>query len=402
MASRQDESNFSLTEQVLIVILPAFTGTLSIMGSSCIIWMLLQRNFKLLKLSVKYRFLFALSIADIINSSWFLYWSGPIPEGTPGVWGAMGNQTTCNVQGWFLQFGLLGAFCNTALALYYHKGVVHNMKDREIASRYEIKSYVLAMLWSAGTATVALFQDLYAYSAVGCAIVPDPLRCHRRDDVECNRGENAYIYLWVYTGIPYLLLLIYIAYAMVAIYRKVKLVSSKAEKWSIHSTLAHHRKSSLCMESREESPRELVGNDQNKVEYPEQALGGTSGDCPVTQEGPEIEGEDEPSGYTSSVQRKDAKATKYKERVVEAATQCGLYVLAYVVTHQFAFVVHTVEMFGGTNPGWLMILENTFWPLQGFANVFVFLRPQINILRKENPDLSYLRAAWKALGNHAL
>jgi hypothetical protein len=34
--------NFTLAQQVAITLVPAFSGTLSILGSSCIIWMLLQ------------------------------------------------------------------------------------------------------------------------------------------------------------------------------------------------------------------------------------------------------------------------------------------------------------------------------------------------------------------------
>jgi hypothetical protein len=45
-----------------------------------------------------------------------------------------------------------------------------------------------------------------AAGLVQCRMVgldPEPLRCHRRDDVDCIRGENAYIYAWVPLWIPW-------------------------------------------------------------------------------------------------------------------------------------------------------------------------------------------------------
>jgi uncharacterized membrane protein len=61
-SSPQDESNFTLAQQVAITLVPAFSGTLSILGSSIIIWLLLHENRRRLK-SVKYRFLFGICLS---------------------------------------------------------------------------------------------------------------------------------------------------------------------------------------------------------------------------------------------------------------------------------------------------------------------------------------------------
>jgi hypothetical protein len=229
-SSPQDESDYTLAQQVAITLVPAFSGTLSILGSSCIIWMLLQNNRKKLK-SVKYRFLFALCLSDVIYSLWLAPFALPIPKGTPGVWGAMGNYASCNAQGFFLQFGNIGIFYNCALALYFYKSLCYNMNDEQIAKRYEKWIHIVSVVWWLGTAIAALQQDLYSYSGLGCWIAPEPLRCNRRDDVDCIRGEDAYIYAFLYTGIPLSLITLYIAYAMWMIYVKVKEVSRAAERW---------------------------------------------------------------------------------------------------------------------------------------------------------------------------
>jgi hypothetical protein len=50
---------------------------------------------------------------------------------------------------------------------------------------------------------------------------------------------------------------------------------------------------------------------------------------------------------------------------------------AYAVTHMWAFVVVNTELGGGTTPFYLVLIKKFFWPLQGFVNVYIFLRPRI-------------------------
>jgi hypothetical protein len=228
-SSPQDESDYTLAQQVAITLVPAFSGTLSFLGSSCIIWLLLKDNRKKLK-SVKHRILFALCFTDLINSLVFVFWSLPVPKDTPGVWGALGNKASCDAQAVFIHFGNIGSFYNTALALYFYKSLCYSMKDEQIAKRYEKWIHIVSIGWCLGTAIAAWQQDLYSFNGLGCWIAPEPLRCHRRDGVDCIRGEDAYLFIWLYSGIPDLLLLLYITYSMYMIYMKVKEVSRKAEK----------------------------------------------------------------------------------------------------------------------------------------------------------------------------
>jgi hypothetical protein len=354
-SSPQDESDLTLGQQVAITLVPAFSGTLSILGSSCIIWLLLADNRKKLK-SVKYRFLFALCWCDVVNSLCFVFFSLPIPKDTPGVWGAMGNYASCNAQGFFLQIGITGSFYNGALSLYFYKSVCSSMKDEQIAKKYEKWIHIVSLLWPVGTGIAAWQQDLYSYSGLGCWIAPEPLRCHRRDDIDCIRGENAYIYAWVYCGIPLILLCLYIVYSMGMIYIQVKEVSRRAEKWSIGMVGASSRSNASRLEVMQWSDRNLnEGSTRSQI------------------------------------------SELASERTNEAAWQAFLYVIAYAVTHIWAFVVFNIELGGGTNPFYLLFIENFFWPLQGFANVFIFLRPRIQSVRKSSPEMFYFIAAYHSI-----
>jgi hypothetical protein len=371
-SSPQDESDLTLAQQVAITLVPAFSGTLSILGSSCIIWMLLADNRKKLK-SVKYRFLFALCWCDVVNSLCFVFFSLPIPKDTPGVWGAMGNYASCNAQGFFLQIGITGSFYNGALSLYFYKSVCSSMKDEQIAKRYEKWVHIVSLLWPVGTGIAAWQQDLYSYSGLGCWIAPEPLRCHRRDDVDCIRGENAYIYAWVYCGIPLILICLYIVFSMAMIYMQVKEVSRRAEKWSIGKVGASSRSNSSRLEGMRWSDRNI--NDESTRSQTSEL---------ASQRGI-ISGND------------NRVRSRHSERTNEAAWQAFLYVMAYAVTHIWAFVVFNIELGGGTNPFYLLFIENFFWPLQGFANVFIFLRPRIQAIQKSSPEMYFFTAAYHSV-----
>jgi hypothetical protein len=63
----------SLGEQIAITFAPAISGVLSLIGSGTIISMIVH-DWENKRTSVKYRFLFCLSVADIVNSMWFIVW----------------------------------------------------------------------------------------------------------------------------------------------------------------------------------------------------------------------------------------------------------------------------------------------------------------------------------------
>jgi hypothetical protein len=229
------------------------------------------------------------------------------------------------------------------------------MKDEQIAKRYEKWIHIVSIGWCLGTAIAAWQQDLYSFNGLGCWIAPEPLRCHRRDGVDCIRGEDAYLFIWLYSGIPDLLLLLYITYSMYMIYMKVKEVSRKAEKWSIATVSASIiAKSSQTLDATSQRGS-IVGNNN--------------------QEG----------------------RSRYAARTKEAAWQAFLYVMAYVVTHAWTFTVVLIEQSGGTSPFFVVFIQNLFWPLQGFVNVFIFLRPRINSIQKSSPKMRYFIAAYHSV-----
>jgi hypothetical protein len=157
------------------------------------------------------------------------------------------------------------------------------------------------------------------------------------------------------------------------IYMKVKEVSRNAEKWSIGIVGA----SIITSPSRMEAMQSPVGNSNDGSLHARSHIL----EAASTQLG-SISGND------------NQGRSRYAERTKEAAWQAFLYVIAYVVTHAWTFVVVLIEQSGGTAPAYVVIIENLFWPLQGFVNVFIFLRPRIKSIQKSSPEIYYFTAAY--------
>ena len=81
----------------------------------------------------------------------------------------------------------------------------------------------------------------------------------------------------------------------------------------------------------------------------------------------------------------------------EVISQALLYIFAFVITYIFPFIGRVVQIKVKKQvPFCLLILSQTFMPLQGFFNVFVYTRPHVKSIRKNNPDYSWFKAFWIA------
>jgi hypothetical protein len=95
----------------------------------------------------------------------------PFAKEYEGIWGAMGNRTTCNVAGFFLQIGGIGAFYNAALSHYFFMVLRYRMSEREIAQKHEPIIHAVSLGFPIATALAALFQDLYGPSGMSIGLL---------------------------------------------------------------------------------------------------------------------------------------------------------------------------------------------------------------------------------------
>jgi hypothetical protein len=108
---------FSRSQQVALAVVPKVSGALSMLGSSWIIVEVLTQRTK--RENVYNRLLCAMSILDVIVSSWLFASTWPIPKRTEGVAFSVGTQNTCIAQGFFLQLGIATPICEWRPLLCY-------------------------------------------------------------------------------------------------------------------------------------------------------------------------------------------------------------------------------------------------------------------------------------------
>ena len=113
-----------------------FTGSLSTLSSSLIIFMFCSdREFKL-KDKPNNRILLSMSIIDVLQSIAYALHTIPLPASS-GVYHAAGNRYTCAIQGFFVQLGFAVPAYNASLCLWYLMVIKYNMHPQDFAKRVE-------------------------------------------------------------------------------------------------------------------------------------------------------------------------------------------------------------------------------------------------------------------------
>lgn len=157
-------------QNVATVVAGALAGFLSCLGSGVILYSILS-DWERKKKEVKYRFLLGLSLVDLLASPMYFALTLFMPIGSPNAWGAMGNMTTCNVQGVMLQMTLVGSFYNAALSHWFYCCICKGMSDKAYMEQgWEKRWHILSLLFPLATSIYLLLIGQYNYTPVGCWI----------------------------------------------------------------------------------------------------------------------------------------------------------------------------------------------------------------------------------------
>jgi hypothetical protein len=176
----------------ILVNVPRLTGSLSILGSVTIIYIILKDWRKKLR-RVYHRLLLSYSLIDTVCSLNYALSSAVVPKGTPGVWGALGTVATCEISGFITHFsfslGLYGSF----LCVYYVLVLRYRILERTLARTIEPAVHATAILYPVVMGSIALHKDLYnpgSYSVGWCFLNSYPMDCLRNEDIPCERGAD--------------------------------------------------------------------------------------------------------------------------------------------------------------------------------------------------------------------
>ncbi|KAL7557305.1 hypothetical protein ACA910_016265 [Epithemia clementina (nom. ined.)] len=431
---------WSKAQQAALAFVPKVSSLLSLFGS---IWISAEvvTDSEIPKLRHPYhRLLLAMSVYDILESVWNFMSTWTIPKGTEGVWDPRGNTQTCTAQGFFLTLSVAVPLYNAFLSVYYMLVINYRFSDDILKKRVEPAFHLIAFVWAFGTALVAAWMGMINNANLWCWIAPHPSDCKdsRRygDEANCERGDNAWIYRWVFYFAPLWFCILVATICTIKVYSKVQRYDQRSLRYrkpengsfmgirwvdnaggagqSRQSIVLSRKCSSQKMEADARSIRdeEDCRSDRSLDDFgagvsPAPRLDGLE---QIAEE--EVDDEAVPA---STLQQKSPKFAitverfrrwrehrqqfaKDNPRTTEVRQQALWYLLAFYITHIWSTTNRIIQQsnHGKTYFG-LILVHSFFDPLQGFLNFLVYQRPRYLRVRKQYPALTRLEAIKQVL-----
>eukprot|EP00571_Detonula_confervacea_P011492 CAMPEP_0172306720 /NCGR_PEP_ID=MMETSP1058-20130122/7732_1 /TAXON_ID=83371 /ORGANISM="Detonula confervacea, Strain CCMP 353" /LENGTH=134 /DNA_ID=CAMNT_0013018693 /DNA_START=330 /DNA_END=734 /DNA_ORIENTATION=- len=87
----------------------------------------------------------------------------------------------------------------------------------------------------------------------------------------------------------------------------------------------------------------------------------------------------------------DSELSNMKKKTSHAHNvfiQSTLYIGAFMLSWSWATIYHIIAWSTGVKAPWITLLINTFLPLQGFWNAFIYARPRYLRRRQQHQSLS--------------
>lgn len=200
----------SLAQQRTLAIMPKVTGLLSLLCSTIVVHSVLRSPKK--RARIYHRLMLCISLLDMCNSFWLILSTWPIPSDSGLVY-AVGNQTTCITQGFFIQCSIAAPLLNGSLAVYYLLVLKYEWKEKHI-KKYERLMYSLPLIWALGTATISIPLRLFNNASLWCWIAPFPAGC---EDDDCIRGANASNFRWAFFYGPLWIMILLVTYSQLSV-----------------------------------------------------------------------------------------------------------------------------------------------------------------------------------------
>jgi hypothetical protein len=219
----------TVAQQNAFVIVPKVTAFLSLIGSSIILWdvVAVYRGKRRERLSPRHRLLAGMSVCDLLASSGFFLGTWSIPSDFPWSKWNVGTQATCTLQGVLVQFSIGTCCYNGCLAVYYYLVIRHGWSNERLGQFTEPVMHLLSLGFPFGAVITGIALDLYNPVGWGCSIAESPLGCnqsYKKEDggYPCVRGDNAYLYTYVFFYIPVWITFIILSTCLVLIYMKIR------------------------------------------------------------------------------------------------------------------------------------------------------------------------------------
>ncbi len=336
------------------------SGITSVLSSSTLIWMIFRSHKG--TSTIQHRLLLGLCISDILSSLGHSTFNTMAPSDVNYfVWNAIGNQTTCNLQGFIIAMGTYcGLFYNTSLNIYYLAAIKHEKNEAYIRSKIEPFLHGVPIVTAFTFSITMLVKKHFNNDGLGNCILPAYYAPHCNGEydeeelhnagfkIPCGRGsQGSYIAL-----ISIVILMVVPIFMMITslglIYKAVRKVERELEKYrpSLPDTRNLSTWSSL---------RSSMRSMASSIRW----------------------GKSAPAQNSIVIRSNNSRS---KSRAVMHKALC--YTVGWLVSFGLFVINMIMNLSGKSAPLSLTYIINVFGPLQGFFNFIIFMLPKVKNAKK--------------------
>ena len=324
--------------QIALFCSQSLSASLSLVCSTTIIYKISRSNTKLN--SPYSRLIFGLSVYDAISSFANCASSMPIPrDHEPDVWGALGNETSCRIQGFlFLATIVNSPFYNLSLCIYSLCIIKYSMTDKAFSKRIETPLHVIPFIFGSFAAIFTLSMGYINVAGNVCFVGSQSTA--KREEKELSKVLLLGI-IAIPCGIVFLAIMLIMGVIFCTVWKQEMVMKQYRFTPAITTT--------TTTTSSTDRPR--------------------------------------------SLSRRHGKIQAVKSRAFQ-------YFLVYLVTFVPPTIIRFIgrgDYQYSDTPVFLLIMGRFLFPLQGFLNMCVHLHPQIKSIRQSNSEFSYIRGFYLAL-----
>lgn len=244
-----------------LYVIPFVTASISLLSSLFLVRRIIQKSLRHkngFRIQPRQQLLLGLSLFDITSSFALAFSTTPAPAilqdhhemDARSLFPTFGTITTCDVQGFLVQLGIIGTpFYNLSLCLYYILSVRYQYKDNStLLQRLIPTMHVFIVTIAFTTAIVALRKKLYNYSGTsGCWIGSNWILCWMSQEgiideyydedkgyKYCDRGINYEQYELYFALIPVGFCFLFVVISMIILYITVRTIEARSRRWDFH------------------------------------------------------------------------------------------------------------------------------------------------------------------------
>ncbi len=316
-----------------------------------------------------------------------------------GMWGAIGNGISCDIQGFLTIFGCNGTVLySLSLTIYFLLVIRYELPDATIKKRVEPYLHAVPILFALTTSIYILATNNFNPAGTVCWVAAEPAGCEHDNEVDCVSKGNVDTLKWVSVGVPLLSVFgfncIMLALILWTAYHKTMKSQSYGKSWittteslsSITHVDNHGRNVAVEKQNKKSQAKCSCNLLLNLLRF-------------VLCRKNEAESKEVESSVISPLAARFSRKSKASIlRLQEVSNRAMAYIIGYLLTFLFSALYRIIiQTTGAESPFAIIFLSRLLFPLQGFFNVMVFTYPHVSTYRKKHPGYSYLHALWEVV-----